>query len=204
MIGCYWKAAVAGCFALALAGCETTSTTAVWKDPGYSSGAMKSIMVIGVSGDQAKRRLYEDAMVKALSGKGVSAQASYNDLPDSEKISQDSVKAVVEGKGFDGVLVTHVLGVDKETVYHPPMQRYGRPYYRNYYSYYSRVYDYSTSPGYYSTYSSARVETNVYTVANGTLVWTMQSKTLDPENVGEAIDSVVKAITDKMKSDRVI
>lgn len=203
MIRSFWMV-VAACSLLVLAGCETTSTTAVWKDPAYTAPSMKSLMVIGVSENRANRRLYEDSMVKALVARGVAARSSYNEIPVATNVGKKSVEAVIAGKDVDGVLVTRVLGVDKETVYEPPMQRYGRPYYSHYYSYYSWSYDNVSDPAFYRTYSTVRVETNVYAVKGGALVWSMQSRTLDPERVGEAIESVVAATTEQMKAQGLI
>ncbi len=195
---------LAACSMLLITACETTSTTAVWKDPGYAAQPMRSMMVIGVSQNSTNRRLYEDAMVNALVSKGVAAQASYAQIPDANNINKQSVEAAIEGQSVDGVLVTHVLGIDTETVYEPPMRRYGRPHYGRYHSYYAWAYDDVLTPGYYRTYRTARLETNVYAVSSGDLAWSMHSKTLDPENVARAIDSVVAAVIERMQNDGLI
>jgi hypothetical protein len=200
----YLHRAVIACLLLVLAGCETTSTTAVWKDPGYVSPSMKSVFVIGVSENRANRRLFEDTMVKALVAKGVAAQSSYRQIPDAKDIGKESVEAAIAGKAVDGVLVTRLLGVDKESVYVPPPQRSSLNHYSHYYHYYAWSYDAVSTPGYYHTYKTARVETNVYAVKSGELAWSMQSSTLDPDRVKEAIDSVVNAVTGQMRSDGLI
>lgn len=195
---------IAACSMLLITACETTSTTAVWKDPRYAAQPMKSIMVIGVSQNSTNRRLYEDAMVNALVSKGVAAQASYGQIPDANNINRQSVEEAIEGKSVDGVLVTHVLGIDTTTVYEPPMRRYGRPYYGRYHSYYAWAYDDVLTPGHYRTFRTARLETNVYAVGSGDLAWSMHSETLDPANVEKAIDSVVAVVIERMQSDGLI
>jgi len=56
---------------LTLAACQTTSIKSAWFDPGYTGGAMKKIVVVGVGGNLANRRVFEDIFAQKLRAAGV-------------------------------------------------------------------------------------------------------------------------------------
>jgi hypothetical protein len=192
----------------ALAGCKKTTTTIplAWKNPSYTGGSFKKLFVIGVGKDDSTRRLFEDTFATAIASEGAAAQASWGHLPQSEQLSKEEIRAAIEGGDFDGVLITRVLGVNQSQEYVPPSTHtvptgyYGR----GYYGYYGTSYTIVHEPGYYKTNTTFRLETNLYSVATGDLVWSGQSDTLNPESIKGVIDSMTAAVAKKLKSEKLI
>ena len=58
-----------------------------------------------------------------------------------------------------------------------------------------------SSPGYIDQYRVYTVETNVYTVKDGKLVWSVVSETFDPTNINKAVEEFVWLIRDELHSD---
>jgi len=189
---------------LVLASCTATRTTAQWRDQNVDRRYAR-ILVIGVSEQVILRRSFEDKLVAELQQRGVEATSSASMMPLDQKISRETVKAAIEGKGFDGVLVTHMVGAREEQVYYPPTYYpLAIPHYRRYYPYYSHVYDYVYEPGYYDRYRVVRLETNLYDTDTENIVWSLQSDTVDSNAPQKVIDSVIENTIEALQAQRLI
>jgi hypothetical protein len=192
----------------ALAACSKnkTSIPLSWRNPAYKDAGFEKLFVIGVGRDDTARRLFEDTFAKALANQGTAAQASWGLLPQSERLTEEQVRGAIEGGGFDGVLVTRVLSVDRDEEYVPPSTHTVPTTYHGYgyYGYYGSSYTVVHQPGYYKTNTTFRLETNLYSVASGGLVWSGQSDTLNPESLTDVIDSMTAAVAKKLKEEKLI
>ena len=200
----------------ALAACSKTKTSIPqsYRNPGYEQTVFKKLMVIGVAENQESRQAFEDAFVKAIGEQGGVAQGSWGVLPQSEQLTEEEIRAAIEAGNFDGVLITRVLSVDKDQEYVEP-KAYNNPrttYYAvggglygyNYYGFYGTTYARVHEPGYFETSTTLRLETNLYSVATDGLVWTGQSKTVDPESIADARASMTAAVAKKLKDEKLI
>ena len=191
-----------------VAACSGTKTTIpmTWRNPGYEGMTFKKLLVIGVGESDGARRLFEDEFAEALSSEGASAQASWVLLPQTTQLTEEQIAATVATGGFDGVLVTRLLSVDKTQEYvrghsytvPPPYRGYG------YYRYYGASYAVVHEPGYFKTNTTFRLETNLYAVRNGGLVWSGQSDTLNPSSLKDVIDSATHAVAKKLRDEGLI
>jgi hypothetical protein len=59
-------------------------------------------------------------------------------------------------------------------------------------------------PGYLSTETIVRLETNLYDSRTARLVWSGRSNTFDPKSVRDAIDSVTRALTERLAQEGMI
>lgn len=189
--------------ALAGIACAARTTLSnVWKSDSYPSGTMQRVFVIGVAQNEANRRSFEDAFAAALAAQNVDAVPSYQLLPGDERLTKASIEAAIAGRGFQGVLVTRLLGVDEETTYVPP-STYVRPGYYGYgmYGYYGASWDVVHDPGYTVTKTIVRLETHLYDARTADLVWAAHSDTFDPSSTDEIIDSVTKKLSRQLAED---
>ncbi len=200
----------------ALAACSETKTSISqsYRNPGYEQTVFKKLFVIGVSQNQEGRQAFEDAFAKAIAAQGGSAHASWGVLPKSEQLTEEEIRAAIEGGNFDGVLITRLLAIDKEQEY-TPASTYNNPKtsyyaggggyrYGGYYGFYGTTYAKVHEPGYFETSTTLRVETNLYSVANSGLVWSGQSETIDPESIPDARASMTAAVAKKLREEKLI
>lgn len=191
-----------------LVACHKSATTIPlsWRNPTADTMTFQKLFVIGVGPDDGARRLFEDTFAKSLAAQGTAAQASWGSLPQSEQLTEEEIRSAIEGGGFDGVIVTRLLGVNKSEEYVPP-STYSVPsayHGYGYYGYYGSSYSVVHEPGYFKTNTTFRLETNLYSVATGDLVWSGQSETLNPESVTDVVDSMTEAVAKKLKSEKLI
>jgi hypothetical protein len=179
-----------------------TTLSNVWRSDAYPSGTMQRILVIGVAENEANRRSFEDAFAAALAAQNVDAAASYQLLPGDERLSKASIEAAIAGRGFQGVLVTRLLGVDQQETYVPP-STYVRPGYYGWgmYGYYGSSWDVVHRPGYTVSETIVRLETHLYDAATADLVWAAHSDTFDPSSTEDIIDSVTRKLSRRLAED---
>jgi hypothetical protein len=181
--------------------CASTKLTHTWVEETNTGKSFSNFLVIGVSDREGVRRSYEEKFVDELKRAGVKAVSSAGaiDIPANQKLENEKILEVVQIYGNDAVVVTHLIGVEKEQVYHPPtISPYG------YYGYYNRVYGTVHRPGYYTTQTFVRLETNVYDVKTEKLVWSGQSETWQPGSEKQIIDEVVPAVIRELERNNLI
>ena len=185
--------------ALLLGACSSIETTAEWKDPEYRGGAVKSFLVVGVSDNLPARRRFEDEFAAKLQAAGAQASASYKVLGEGIEPSAEVVEAYLEDSSQAAILVTHLIGSEERSVYTPPSRQPVPRYYGSYRGYYGTVHDYVYQPGYYTQHEFLQLETNLYQAADGALIWSMQSQSIDPRSVDRLIDDLIELTTKRLQ-----
>lgn len=200
-----------GMLALLVAGAAASCTPAtqlkeVWKEPSYAPKQSRKVLVIGLAENERNRNIFEEAMEKQLAAHHVECKLGSKTLPpDPKSVDQDALKQQVKATGADLVLVTRVIGVDKETQYVPGSTYYApAPGYYGFYGYYYSSYATVSDPGYLREYQIVKVETNVYDVATEKLVWSGVSHTEDPSSVTQTIDEVSATFVEALVADKII
>ena len=186
--------------------CGSSATLVnVWKDPEYPSRPLSRLLVVNMSKDPARRRLWEDEFVHELEKRDVDATPSYrlfaNDLPDTQQIIDE-----VQRSGFDGVIMAVRLPTETETHYVPgyvatvPVTRYN-PWSDAYFTYWRDVY----RPGYDETERVVRTRTDVWsTEGRGRLVWTGTSEVYDPSSGDQVRTDIAKRLIPELAKQDVI
>ena len=199
-IGGITLAAVA--ISTALACGPTTNLTGMWEEPGLKEQPFKTVLIIGMSEEEGKRRAFESEMQKQFETKGVSAVSSISHMPLDVEMNEATLKQYFGDMGIDAVLVSRLVGVEQKVEY-TPGYTYAVPagYYNGFYGYYNTSWGMVSSPGYLSTYEVANVETNLYRVSDAKLVWSGVSETFDHADALDGIRSfsavVVPSLTKK-------
>ncbi|NOQ87598.1 MAG: hypothetical protein GQ550_01625, partial [Gammaproteobacteria bacterium] len=178
-----------------------------WVEPSNTK-SYKDLLIIGIGESEQNRRAYESHFVEELTAQGIEGVASYKLIKSNEKIERDVVVKAIDGLGIDGVIITHLVAVDEETIYRPTMgygyggyggMGYGGGYYGGMYSYYPHVNSYVHNPGYYTTHETYTLETNLYDVESEELVWSARSRTFSPESVQEVIVDLIKLLINDLE-----
>jgi len=181
---------------LALAACGgDTNIAESWSDPAAGPIKFKKVIVFFFSKDEAVRRAAEDELVRQL--EKTEGVAAYTLIPETEFENLGKVKDRGKSEGFDGAVIMRLLGIEKKSTYvrgHYPAQ------YLTFGSYYGYARHVTYDPGYLQNERYARVETNVYSLAEDKLIWSGISETFNPENTVTLVDDVARSVAKDLES----
>ena len=185
-------------------GCASTTLTSVWRDPSYSGGPIRSVLVVGISKEAGIRRIFEDEFSARLRAVGVTATPSYTLIPQDGPVDRVVLDGAIAKAGAQGTLVTRLLKVERRTDYAPGYVRTvpAVGYYRNFHGYYSSTW----VPGAYAApqrfdYDILALETNLWRAQGGELIWSGTTESFAPSDVRKATqefsDVIIKALRDQ-------
>jgi hypothetical protein len=167
--------------ALMLAACATTTIRSAWFDTSYKGGLMKRIVVVGVGGQVADRRVFEDSFASQLRAAGVDGIPGYTVAPDETRMDDAAFAAAVERTGADGVLIVRLLNVDTRTQVSTAMVP-GPMVWGPYGGFYGPVWFPQTQV---SQYEVARVESSLYETKTRRMIWSATTDTMNPSTVAQ-------------------
>ncbi|MCU0224085.1 MAG: hypothetical protein MUF27_08440 [Acidobacteria bacterium] len=186
--------------AVALTGCATTSEFVnMWKSPNWAGPALTNVLIVFASKDTLHRRGYEDAMALQLRAKGLKAVQSYTVLPD-DRIDKEAIARLVKEGGYDGVIAARLSGVSQEQNYVPGYVS-AVPYYGGWGGWYGGWYGAVYEPGYMTTTTIARVETQVWqvNVTEPAMIWTGMSETVDPQQTKNVAGEIAEVTIETLQ-----
>ncbi len=191
--------------ALLLAACATsTNLVNVWEDPAYSGGPFRKVIVLGL-GAEGSSQTFEDIFGAELTRRGVEGVPGHKLFPQGEQPSREAIEKAARDAGADGFLVARLVKSDKEQQQVPgysPTVVPGVGYYNNFYGYYTAAVTY-TPPVTYD-YEVVTVETNLWDVRTGKLVWAGTTQTFAPGSVNQEAPGFAKLIIDALAQRKLV
>lgn len=210
-----WSAVLAVLSALALvnAGCAgSTKVLGSWSDPSHDYTAVKKIAVVGASKNEVMRKYFEESFVQELAKYKIQAVASFQILKvsDPATIDKDAATAQLRDAGCTHVLVTRL--VDQQTVqeYRPPTTYavgmspgYGYPgWYGGWGTYWGTTYAYE--PGRIEVSTVVQMESNLYDLASGKLMWSGATQTKVTTVAQEEVKPFVSTLVNEMRATKAL
>ena len=183
--------------ALVAVACSTPTTeTNVWKSPTYAAGPMKNLAVFGGRLSDADRRTVEDGFVSALATYGVHATQSYTIFPQNQ-VPPDaaSVRATLQGAGYDGALVSTLEGVSEHVLVTPDAGWAGG-FYGAYWG--------PGAPVFAQTDQFVKFETTLWSPSSGKMVWSAITQTENPTSGRDFVLSLTKTVVPSLAKARLI
>jgi len=166
---------------LTLTACQTTSLQSAWFDPNFTGGPMHRIAIVAVGVNFANRRVTEDIFAQRLRGLGVDGAAGWTVIPDEARDSQAPFTEAVTKSGAQGLLMVRLLGVDTRTQVTTTMVATTGPMWGG--PAWGGGWGTTMVPvSQVSQYNLAMVETTLYEVATGRVVWSGNTQTLNPSD----------------------
>ncbi|WP_146157371.1 hypothetical protein [Enhygromyxa salina] len=188
------------CSMLAIPACAgSTKVDEVWRSPDWRPG-FQHVVVFAIAKREGVRRGFEDGVVEALDRVGVRAVASYRLFPGAGELEPKSLHATLAKHQIDGALVAQLIAADTDAPFVSTTPYVvtgpGVGFYAYYHSICSRVY--SSGSGVEEP-RVVMIESNLYEIASGELMWSGLSATIDPSDVDDAVRSYAKAVTNALK-----
>jgi hypothetical protein len=167
---------------LMVACAPSTQLQKSWTDPSISKTTIKpfnKVLVVAAFKDDASERTAEDKIAAQV--KNAAPVQSYNYLKSTDT-DQKLVEEKLKKDGFDGIIMMRLKTVEKSSSYVPGTY-YGGWYGVRY-----------GSPGYVSVDKEFIVETNIYSITEGKLLWSGTTSTLNPTKFDQSIDAIISTV----------
>ena len=174
---------------------KKTQLLDMWHEPTADFSKLKKVLVAFPGLDKGKRLSAEVRLMQRIPGGATSTSVFLN----GEDGNVERMKQTVVAKGFDAVVILRLLEVGVETDYRPPSVTTYATTAPDMYGFWGEGYATVYDPGYKKDYIDYVIETQIFTVADGKLVWITRSATLNPDDVVKGIDSVIDANADAMR-----
>lgn len=193
-----------GAAIIVLSSCSSTNVSASWKNPAYIGKNFNKILIWGLSDNVSARATVEDEMAYFLNLKKITSVSGSDIAPPNRKAlphTMEDSKKILDRNGFDGVLTMGLISKKEKTRYvqgsgvYTPMA-YG--HYGSFYSYYPYMYGNAYQQGHYETSEYIYIETNLWDVETGKLVWSAQTKTVDPSSIESFANSYARDIVSEL------
>ncbi len=188
-------------FVFLIISCAGTELTHTQVNEAYKGKPVSDILVIAITGNEDSRRSYEQKFVAQLESIGVEAISSEDAIPmppDLEMKKETIVNAANQFEN-DAVIITHLIDKKEKEIY-----TRGGGAHRGYYGFYLSRYSYAYDPGYSSTRTTLRLETNLYDVKTEELIWSGQSKTWSKDSKDRIINDVIKVVINDLQKNKLI
>ncbi len=164
-----------------LSSCTGTKMLETWTNESYEGSEVGKIAVLTIHPRLDVRKTQQAYLVSMLEEEGYEAVGglelfSPEFIPTAENMEAFQSKLLAEG--VDQVLTVSLLDVEKSRTYVPGQTNVvPRVYYNPFGRYFVRTYQRVYEPGYYREDAEAILETKLFDVDSGELIWTGQSAT---------------------------
>ena len=204
------------CLLLSAACTHPVSLESAWQPGARPSTPFSNVLVIAVSEDFDRRRLFENALVDELADSSTRATPSTRTMLTTDVLNQESMTALVKATGADAVLVTRLVHQDvavKEkqgaTVVNVDAVAddlwYRDPYAYNVYSYDFRA---TWEPSSLVIKRKVRVTTDLFEAGEGKVLYTIRSDvrvtnsaSLDQNTDVAVIDTLAAELARRLRRD---
>jgi len=194
---------ILGVLILAMMGCGPSSKLVQsWQEPAFKDKPLEKILVLGVFENDLNRRLYEDAVVKALEKENRVGIAGYSFMPKtSDYDEKEEIVAAVAKAGTDAVMLATLVGVKTEEKYMPPTLTYQPTmgFSHGMYDYYTVSYDRVVDPGYTVTNTIVKLEITVFSSKTEKMIWAGATRSFNPKSKEKLVKETAELITKDMK-----
>lgn len=192
----YVLAVLAALHGTALAGTKFTST---WKAPeatGVSFAGQKVVALV-ISGDESLRISGEEGLARELTGRGLQGVAAYRLIPKEELTDAGKARGWFERSQVAGVVAMRPVSADKERTYVPGT--WASPYYSSLWGYYGYGWGALYDPGYVREDTKVIIETLIYRVSDGALLWAGLSESTNPKSTARLLKDLVEEAVKEMR-----
>jgi hypothetical protein len=183
---------------VAAASASPASFKSVWKNPQANnlSLAGKKIVALVVSDDMGLRQSAEEALASDLTARGANGIAAYRVIPSEELRDKAKARIWFERAGADAVVLMRLVSSKQAVVYSPTF--WTTSYYGSLWDYYGYAWT-AVGPGDLSLERVLTVQTLIYGVQSGQLIWASASEKTNPRNIRRLVESLVKDIAKEMR-----
>ena len=187
--------------------CASTDHVRDWSSSEEYDRHFRNLMIMGLVNKVSLRNEVEYEVTEAAHKIGLKATNSMAMFPpELGKAFDDTerIKVRLQENGFDGILTVAIIDVSAERYVKPETKYVPLVYYDRFTNYYYRTEALVYKPGYFSLQSRYFMETNLYELKAGKLVWSGRSFAFDAQELERTLPSYAKKLFKELSKEGVI
>lgn len=185
--------------------CATTTFESSWRNPDAQPVAAqgKKVLAVFINEQESRRRSAESALARELTARGAIGVPAYSMFQPDQMRDTAYVRQRLASEQFEGVIAMRIIDRNQQTVTSPGY--YSGGYYGGgYYGYHAYGMGAMYSPGYTYTESIYSVETLIFSIPQGKLIWAGVSETVNPSRMDEFVAELAEAVGNEMRNQGLI
>jgi hypothetical protein len=186
-----------------------TKITRSWSSPEKSMSGYHNMFVAVIISDITLRQVIEDDISKKLGNIGVSSTVSNQVIApnfwQSTDLTKESMIRIVKEDGKDGIMTVSLIDVQNEQRYIPGAMMMGGPMMGpgawgmgNFGGFWGMNHGMMMTPGHIVNDRKYFIEINLYDTESELLVWSAQSKTLNPSSLEKFSSEFAEVVLTRM------
>src|SRR5262245_21035688 len=189
---------------VALAALPDNEFISTWKAPGAAplDFAGRKVAAVLIIDDDNLRVSAEEALARELTARGPVGVPSYRIIPKPELNKKDAAKGWFERAGVAGLVVLRLVETDTQKVYSSAL--WVRGYYNSVWDYWGAYWASVHPLGKARAEKTITVETMLFDVGKGSLIWAGVTRTTDPKDVQSYIKGLTADVAKRLQSDGLI
>ncbi len=157
----------------------------------------KKVAALVVSEDLSLRMSGEEALARELTARGMEGIGAYRAIPAPELKNPEAAKAWFSRDGVAAVVALKPVSQDKVRRYTPDY--WATPYYSTFWGFYPYSWSTTFVIGSAATDTVIVVESLIYDVASGKLLWAGVSESTNPKSLQKLVADIVKEAAKKIE-----
>ena len=177
---------------------QSHALRSTWRAPGVESFDFRGqkVAAVVISSDESLRVSGEEALARQLTARGPEGVAAYRTIPREVLEDPAEARAWFERTGVSGVVTMRVVGIEKETNY--SSVAWTTSYYQSFSNYYMTSWRTVTPLGRRED-TVVAVETMLYDVGEGKLLWASISESTNPKQIGTFMEGLVGVVVQELQ-----
>jgi hypothetical protein len=183
-----------------LSSCGGTKLSNPWINSAYEGRYLKNVLVVAIS-DQFEKRKLEGTFARHFQEHGVKA-VSLASTTEKKELTSADVRAEAAKLSMDAIFTVRLVSISEKEVIErfapPPESSPG-------WSYSFPIYNLQTPPQEYKIEEKdIVVESNLYDVSTGELMWRVRSETIKPGSTANLIDEASRTVMKNLSAGKLI
>ena len=175
----------------------STELTDIYSDEAFAGKEIKKILVLGMTTDEWKKKVYENEFRLQLLTYNVEVLTAWQELPKGEQLNRETFEKYFKDKNVDAVLVAIEGGESTDKTLYTAGS--GNVHVGvGFYGFYASTASYYFNSDYLAEEKVVHMRTNLYETKDAKLIWSAKSQSYEPANTGDVIKAVSRNVVGEL------
>ena len=185
---------------LFISGCVTSNTSITVTKENLNGTTVSRVLILALTPIDENKETGEKELAYWLNKEGIKAVASFDQMSVRGRLPvREEVRRVLESDDYDGVLTLKLINVDENSRYVSSAEKSATTTEELYFYNYLNAWNSAYTPGYYSNSKLMVIESNLYSLPKGEIIYSMVSESFLSDSFETFANDLSKALTQSLR-----